>query len=366
MSRLYRLGRPLLFTMEPESAHHLSIMALKHGLVPRMDVPVDSRLRVSVAGISFPNPIGLAAGYDKNAEVVDAALGLGFGFVEAGTVTPRPQPGNDRPRCFRLPKAEAMINRFGFNNDGHADALERLQRRRRRAGIVGVNIGANKDADDRIQDYVDGVSLFESVADYLTVNISSPNTPGLRALQSGEDLHRLLEAVVAARDGFAAMAASAKKPLFVKVAPDLVPEQIAEIAEAALRHQIDGLIVSNTTLSRDGVAGLAHSEETGGLSGRPLLARSTWALAAFRKALGPEMPLIGVGGVHDTESALLKIAAGADLVQLYTAMVYAGPGLPTAILKGLRAYLDETGADSLASLRDARVEEIVAKGPPSD
>ncbi|MEF2072215.1 quinone-dependent dihydroorotate dehydrogenase [Consotaella aegiceratis] len=364
MDRLYRLGRPLLFQLDPERAHRLSILALKQGLVPRTNVPVDARLHTTVAGIAFPNPLGLAAGYDKNAEVPDAAMGLGFGFVEVGTVTPRPQEGNSKPRIFRLPPAGAMINRLGFNNEGHAEALERLTARRRKAGIVGVNIGANKDSADRVQDYVDGISLFEPVADYLTVNISSPNTPGLRDLQSGSDLDRLLESVAAARDGFAAMAATTPKPLFLKVAPDLTEEQIEEIAKASVRHKVDGLVVSNTTLSRPDIAGLTHAGETGGLSGRPLFALSTWALAAFRKALGPAMPLIGVGGVDSAEAALAKIAAGADLVQLYTAMVYAGPGLPVQILKGLLAHLDETGIDNLAELRDSEVDAVLGRGRP--
>lgn len=287
MKSLYGLARPLLFRLDAEKAHALSIAALRNGVIPRVDIPVDARLRVKAAGIFFPNPLGLAAGYDKNGEVPDAMLRLGFGFVEVGTVTPLPQAGNDKPRIFRLPKAGGVINRLGFNNDGHADTFERLQARVRKAGIVGVNIGANKESPDRIKDYVDGINRFEPVASYLTVNISSPNTPGLRTLQTGEDLDRLLDSVIAARNGFAALTASARKPVFLKVAPDLQREDIAEIARAVARHGIDGLIVSNTTLSRAGLAPtLEHRNEAGGLSGQPLWQRSTYVLAAFRREIG--------------------------------------------------------------------------------
>ncbi|WP_062203441.1 quinone-dependent dihydroorotate dehydrogenase [Aureimonas sp. AU12] len=364
MSRLYRFARPLLFQIDAEKAHRLSVEALKRGLVGRRDIPVDARLRVNVAGLSFPNPLGLAAGYDKNGEVPDAALRLGFGFVEVGTVTPLPQEGNARPRVFRLPESFAVVNRLGFNNEGHAEVAERLEKRARKAGIVGVNIGANKDASDRVDDYVTGIHRFEALSSYLTINISSPNTPGLRNLQKGSDLDDLLKHAVAARDGAAAIAATDRKPLFLKVAPDLTLDDIAAISETAKRRAVDGLIVSNTTLSRHGVEGRRHSDEQGGLSGRPLFTRSSYALAAFRRALGPDFPIIGVGGVESARTALGKMEAGADLVQLYTALVYAGPELPIRILTGMMRYLDKTGADTIRQIRDTKVDEILEREPP--
>ncbi|KQT85771.1 quinone-dependent dihydroorotate dehydrogenase [Aurantimonas sp. Leaf443] len=364
MSRLYRAARPLLFRIDPERSHALSIEALKRGLGPRPNIPVDRRLSTRVAGIAFPNPLGLAAGYDKNAEVPDRALRLGFGFVEVGTLTPQPQEGNPKPRVFRLEGAHAVVNRLGFNNDGHADAFERLCERQRKAGIVGVNIGANKDSTDRIADYVAGVNRFEEVASYLTVNISSPNTPGLRTLQTGSELDRLLKSVVAARNGLAAITATQRKPLFVKVAPDLSDEEIGVIADGALTHAIDGLIVSNTTLSRRGVENEPGAGEAGGLSGRPLLERSTYVLAAFRRAVGPNMPLIGVGGVDSARTAILKMEAGADLVQLYTGLVYGGPDLPVKILKGMLRTMEKMGVDHVADFRDRSVEALIEAGPP--
>ncbi|WP_182084782.1 quinone-dependent dihydroorotate dehydrogenase [Aureimonas sp. ME7] len=364
MSRLYQFARPLLFQIDPERAHALSIGALKHGIMPRRNLPLDPRLRIEVAGIGFPNPLGLAAGYDKNAEVPDAALRLGFGFVEVGTVTPQPQEGNARPRIFRLPEAAAVINRLGFNNDGHADMAERLEARSRKAGIVGVNIGANKDSEDRIADYVSGIHRFEAMASYLTVNISSPNTPGLRKLQMGSDLDKLLQYVMAARDGAAAISATQPKPVFVKVAPDLTEDEVWSIADTVKHRQVEGLIVSNTTLSRHGVEGRKHASEAGGLSGRPLFSRSTYVLALFRRAMGPDFPLIGVGGVESARTLLGKMEAGADLVQLYTALVYGGPELPLRILNGLSRYLDKAGSDTISSIRDTKVDEILSRDPP--
>ncbi|WP_152044918.1 quinone-dependent dihydroorotate dehydrogenase [Aureimonas psammosilenae] len=364
MSRAYSLARPLLFRLAPEKAHRLSIQALKNGLVPRIDVPIDSRLRVSVAGIAFPNPLGLAAGYDKDAEVPDAVLRLGFGFAEVGTLTPQPQRGNPIPRVFRLPEEGALINRLGFNNEGHADAYERLDARRRKPGIVGVNIGANKDSADRVADYVAGISRFEPVASYLTVNISSPNTPGLRKLQSGEDLDRLLDAVMAARNGYAAMTATPRKPVFVKVAPDLERDDIASIAHAVSDHGVDGLIVSNTTIRREGLrTDLPHRDEAGGLSGRPLFRRSTYVLAAFRRALGPDFALIGVGGIDNAARAIEKIEAGADLLQMYTGLVYGGWTLPTRILADISQHMDLNGIRHVSEMRCRRTDAILSAGP---
>ncbi|MEN3792640.1 quinone-dependent dihydroorotate dehydrogenase [Fulvimarina sp. MAC3] len=366
MTALYRLARPAIFRMDPEKAHDLSIKALRLGLAKGGRVPVDDRLRVKVAGLSFPNPLGLAAGYDKNAEVPDRLLSLGFGFVEVGTVTPQPQDGNPKPRLFRLKQHGAVINRFGFNNCGHADAVERLAERQRKAGIVGANIGANKNAEDRVADYVEGVASFAPLASYLTINISSPNTPGLRDLQATEELDRLLEHVIAARNGEAAVSASPKVPVFLKVAPDLTKTQIAGIAKTAKKRKVDGLIVSNTTLSRAGVENDKAAGETGGLSGRPLRARATSVLAHFRKALGPDMALIGVGGVSDLGSFIEKIEAGADLVQIYTALVYGGPGLPSAILTDLLRYLRYNEIDNVSSLRDRRTDALAESFPLED
>jgi len=342
--------RPALFFLEPERAHRLSILALKTGIGRRKPRAEDAAMQVSVAGITFPNPLGLAAGYDKNAEVPAAVLGLGFGFTEVGTLTPRPQPGNPRPRLFRLAADEAVINRMGFNNDGHAVALKRLASLRHRRGIIGVNIGANKDSADRPGDYSAGIHVFNAVADYFTVNISSPNTPGLRNLQAREHLRPLLERVLAARNE-AASRTGASRPVFLKIAPDLAEAELDDIAEEIARHPLDGLVVANTTLSRAGLADRAR-DEAGGLSGRPLFERSTIVLAKMRERVGPGLPIIGVGGIDSVESAIAKIRAGADLLQLYTGLIYRGPSLPGLILSGLRAELARVGAASIAELRD--------------
>jgi dihydroorotate dehydrogenase len=349
-----RFGRHALFALDPETAHGLSIAALKSG-VPLCPAPrADPRLAVTVAGLAFPNPLGMAAGYDKNAEVPDALLGLGFGFAEVGTLTPLPQAGNARPRIFRLVEDSAVINRLGFNNDGHQRALERLRVRAGRGGIVGVNIGANKDSPDRVSDYVAGVRRFAPLASYLTVNISSPNTPGLRAMQERAALADLLTRVIAARDETAA--GGSKVPVFLKIAPDLSEAELADVAAEVLEKKADGVIVSNTTLSRAGLKS-ANGKETGGLSGRPLFPRSTAVLARMRKLVGPELPLIGVGGVDSAATALDKIRAGADLVQLYTGLIYAGPSLPGRIVAGLGEHRSRAGLSSIRALRDTGVEE---------
>lgn len=348
---LDRLGQTLLFAFEPETAHGLSIAALKTGLPLCPAVPADPRLAVTVAGLSFPNPLGMAAGYDKNGEVPDALLKLGFGFAEIGTVTPQPQPGNPRPRIFRLQEDGAVVNRLGFNNEGHAACLKRLEAREGRGGIVGVNIGANKDSADRIADYRLGVERFCRLAAYLTVNISSPNTPGLRNLQARESLAGLLSAVSEARDAQDA-GAGRRTPVFLKIAPDLGEADLDDIAAEVLDKGIDGVIVSNTTLARDGLAS-RFASEAGGLSGRPLFSRSTAALARMRRRLGPDTALIGVGGVDSAETAAEKIRAGADLVQLYTGMIYAGPALPGRIVHGLSELARREGLTSIAELRDS-------------
>jgi dihydroorotate dehydrogenase len=349
VSLLDKLGQRALFRFSPEIAHGLSIQALRANLVPACRV-ADTRLQTRVAGIVFPNPLGMAAGYDKNAEVPDALLRLGFGFVEVGTLTPKPQAGNPRPRIFRLAEDEAVINRLGFNNEGHDAAHGRLTRAKPR-GIVGVNLGANKDSADRIADYRLGVERFASLGAYLTVNISSPNTPGLRGLQDPEALHALLEAVTTERARQAA-----RPPVFLKIAPDLDDLALAAIAQAVLASGIEGIIVSNTTVARPPLRS-ADSRESGGLSGKPLFASSTIVLAKMRQLVGPHLALIGVGGVDSAQTAIAKIQAGADLVQLYSGMIYGGPQLPRGILRGLIEHLDRTGTANIRDLRDTAVEE---------
>ncbi|MBX4932659.1 quinone-dependent dihydroorotate dehydrogenase [Rhizobium bangladeshense] len=349
-----RVARKGLFLFDPETAHGMSLAALKSGLVPACRMTPDPRLRQTVAGLSFENPLGMAAGYDKNAEVPEALLKLGFGFTEIGTVTPKPQPGNPRPRIFRLVEDEGVINRLGFNNEGHDAAYRRLAALKS-GGIVGVNIGANKDSDDRIADYVAGIRRFYSVARYFTANISSPNTPGLRDLQARESLAALLSAVLAARDEMAETSGR-KIPVFLKIAPDLTEEGMDDIAAEALSHALDGLIVSNTTLSREGLRDQRQAKEAGGLSGVPLFEKSTAVLARMRKRVGPALPIIGVGGVSSAETALEKIRAGADLVQLYSCMVYEGPGLPGDIVRGLSALMDREKVGSIRELRDSRMD----------
>jgi dihydroorotate dehydrogenase len=325
---IYGLIRPLLFGLDPETAHRAAIGALAIGAYVRAPAP-DPKLRRRLLGLDFPNPIGLAAGFDKNAEVVDAALGLGFGFVEVGGVTPRPQIGNPRPRIFRVPGDKAIINRLGLNNDGYDAVHARLARRERR-GIVGVNIGPNKDSPDRVADYVLGVKRFADVASYLAINVSSPNTPGLRDLQEKQALTRVLGAVAEARAGL-----PKPLPILVKIAPDLDDDALAAIAETAIDSGIDGMIVSNTTLSRAGIGDAKMAAEAGGLSGRPLFAPSNKLLTRARALVGDKLVLIGVGGIDSGTAARQKLAAGADLVQLYTGMVYEGPGLPGRIVAEL-------------------------------
>lgn len=350
-----RFARPGLFLFDAETAHGLSISGLKSSLLPKCRLPDDPRLAQTVAGIRFPNPVGMAAGYDKNAEVADELLGLGFGFAEVGTLTPKPQSGNAKPRIFRLVSDEGVINRLGFNNEGHDRALERLKARSGKHGIVGVNIGANKDSQDRVADYVAGIRSFYAVASYFTANISSPNTPGLRDLQAKDSLAELLDAVLTARADEATKAGR-RVPVFLKIAPDLTEEGMDDIAEVVLARDLDGLIVSNTTLARDGLTDTRFAKEAGGLSGKPLFAKSTAVLAGMRHRVGKDLPIIGVGGISSAETALEKIRAGADLVQLYSCMIYEGPGLPSAIVKGLSKALDQLGVASVAELRDSRVD----------
>lgn len=338
---LFPLARPLMSLMDPETAHGLTLRALRLGLGPSQRAPDQVSLAIDLFGLHFENPLGIAAGFDKNGEVPDAMLAMGMGFAEVGTVTPLPQPGNPRPRVFRLPLHRAVINRLGFNNEGHEALKKRLLARRGRPGIVGVNIGANKDAADRIADYEAGIRAFEGLASYFTVNISSPNTPGLRALQNKAELQTLVARVLAARKG--------NTPVLLKIAPDLNAEELGDIAEVALEQGLDGLIVSNTTIAREGLISGVHANETGGLSGAPLFAMSTAVLRDMYRLTGGRLPLVGVGGISSADDAYAKIRAGASLVQLYSALTYDGPSLVGRIKQGLAARL---AADGFAHLKD--------------
>ena len=340
----YPLVRPLAFALDAERVHRLTLAGLKALPVPRPPGSPAS-LRTRVAGIDFANPVGLAAGYDKDAEAPGALLGLGFGFVEVGTLTPRPQAGNAKPRVFRLVGDRGVINRLGFNNGGQAAAQARLEARERR-GVLGVNIGANRDSADRIADYAAGVRAMAGVADYLTINVSSPNTPGLRALQDEGALDALLGAAVEARG-------TAGPPILLKVAPDLTPAEIDAVVRVSMAHWIDGLIVGNTTVSRPPLSSPAAGE-AGGLSGTPLGPLALATLEAFRAASGGAIPLIAAGGIGSGADAYARIRAGASLVQLYTALVYEGPGLPRRIVRDLAALLARDGF--------AHVDDAVGKG----
>ncbi len=354
MRALLDLALPFARLIDPETAHGLAIRALAR--LPAGPAPADDpRLAVEAFGLRFPNPVGLAAGFDKEAEVPDAMLGAGFGFVEVGTITPRPQPGNPRPRNFRLVEDRAVINRYGFNSGGHGPAKARLAARRGRTGIVGVNVGANKDSADRAADYVAGLRAYAGLASYFTANVSSPNTPGLRDLQEENALDDLLARVIAARDE-----AAPGIPLLLKIAPDLALPHLDGVVEVARRRRIDGLIVSNTTIARPPTLRGAARGETGGLSGRPLFPLSTRMLAETYLRVDGAFPLIGVGGIDSPETAIAKIEAGASLIQLYSGLVYEGLGLVQRIKAGLAGRLARdrttlaalTGRDAAALARE--------------
>ncbi|HKX91823.1 MAG TPA: quinone-dependent dihydroorotate dehydrogenase [Sphingomicrobium sp.] len=333
---LYPLIRPFAFALDPETAHRLTIRAVRL-VPPRRPPDFPSSLRTRVAGIDFPTPVGLAAGFDKDAEVAEQMLTLGFGFVEVGTLTPLPQPGNPKPRLFRLREDRAIINRLGFNNGGQPSAYGRLQLDMKLPGVIGVNVGANKESVDRIDDYVRGVRAMSAVARYLTINISSPNTPGLRGLQDEGALEELLAAI---------REVGSKRPIFLKVAPDLAEDDPERIVRAAIDHGIDALIVANTTISRPPLKS-KHAKEAGGLSGAPLKALALDGLRRFRAASGGEIPLIGAGGIANADDAWARIRAGASLVQLYTAMIYQGPGIAARIARGLARHLEREGFGSI-------------------
>lgn len=337
---MYTTLRPLLFSLEAEAAHHVTLYALgvaqRSHLMRWVAQPAPADLPVRAFGIDFPNPVGLAAGLDKNGEHLDALGALGFGFIEIGTVTPRPQPGNPKPRLFRLPEHEALINRMGFNNDG-VDALVRNVEQSNWRGVLGINIGKNKDTPNEraVDDYLVCLERVYPLANYVTVNVSSPNTPGLRDLQQGESLQRLLAMLVDAREKLAARH-GARRPMLLKIAPDLDDAGMDAIASALPGSGIDGLVCTNTTIDRSGVAGEPHANEQGGLSGKPLLEPATEVLRGMAQRLGERMPLIGVGGVLTGSDAADKISAGAKLVQIYSGLIYRGPWLLTECVEEIR------------------------------
>ncbi len=353
---------PLMRLLDAEDAHRLAIPGLKI-LPPLRSRADDAKLAVRAFGLNFPNPVGMAAGFDKNAEVPDALLRLGFGFVEIGTVTPRPQSGNPRPRLFRLERDEAVINRMGFNNDGAEAVLRRLASRASHGGIVGVNVGANKDSPDRVADYVRLIEMFAPVASYFTVNVSSPNTPGLRNLQQAAQLDELLAKVIDARERVREKAGDT--PVLLKIAPDLSLAQLDEVVQVARSRRVDGMIVANTTVARPrSLRDKAKAEETGGLSGRPLFRLSTRMVAETYVRVEGAFPLVGAGGIDSGGAALTKIRAGASLVQLYSALVFKGLGLVEDIKSDLASTLLRTGRDSLSEIVGADAATITAEDWP--
>ena len=351
-----RLASTLLQALSPEAAHRAAISGLRfYPLSARPDF--DPRLAVEAFGLSFANPLGLAAGFDKSAEVVEPLGRLGFGFVEVGTLTPQPQAGNPKPRLFRLGADRAIVNRMGFNNDGYAVARTRLRQTKRRS-LVGVNIGPNKTSPDRVADYVAGLETFAEVADYFTINISSPNTPGLRDLHARDEFAALIDAVLAAQGR-----AAARRPVLVKLSPDLTEAQLDDVLAIARERRIDGLIVSNTSIGRPPGLKSPAAREAGGLSGPPIFEMSTRLLARIYLKTRGQIPLVGVGGVEDVHGALAKIEAGASLVQIYTGLIYRGPAIVSEILRGLQADVARRGAASIGALVGARAEEIATGAP---
>jgi dihydroorotate dehydrogenase len=340
----YRLFGPMLRRFEPELAHDLTLRALESGLGGKAGHKLRPSLAVRCIGLDFPNPVGLAAGFDKDARVPDRMLALGFGFVEVGTVTPEPQAGNPKPRIFRLPDDEAVINRLGFNNGGMEAMASRLERRPPGGGILGVNIGKNKTTEDAIADYRAAFERLAPLGDYVVVNISSPNTPGLRDLQAVESLRPLLHALVREREKTSAVA---RPPLLLKLAPDLAVDDAVQASMLAAGEGFDGLTISNTTIDRPATLASRHRDQAGGLSGKPLFERSTELLRSVYGATDHGLPIVGVGGVASAEQAYAKIRAGASLVQLYSALIYRGPGLIEQILAGLEVLLARDGLTSI-------------------
>lgn len=342
---LFKISRPILQKLDAEKAHHLTLRVLKSGMMTRKAKPAAPALALSLFGRVFPNPVGLAAGFDKNAEAMDAMLGFGFGFVEAGTVTPAPQEGNPQPRVFREPQTQSVINRMGFPNGG-ADLFERnyqnfRENGKNKDGIVGINVGKNKSQEDALADYVALVHRFGKQSDYLTVNISSPNTPGLRNLQDPTELLPFLRQLVIVRN------ARCRTPLLVKFAPDLTDDQCRDIARVCMEAKIDGIILTNTTLERPDILPADFAAQTGGLSGPLLQDKSLHVIRQFYRHTGGQLPIIGAGGVNSAETAYAKIKAGASLVQLYSALAFHGPALVTKINKGLVTLLKADGYESI-------------------
>ena len=361
LDAIFDMGRQALLSLDPERAHELTLASLERGVHPRGTGPDAPCLAGTLGALRLPNPIGMAAGFDKDARVPDAVLAMGCGLAEVGTLTPLPQAGNPRPRLFRLKTDHAVINRFGFNNCGHVAAVERLRSRQGRGGIVGVNIGANKDATDRTADYVRGVEAFYDVASYFTINISSPNTPGLRDLQAPAALDELLGRVMAARAA-KVKAGVPERPIVVKIAPDIAEADIPTLAERLAAHQEDAIAVSNTTLARPAtLRDQATAREAGGLSGRPVFHRSTAMLARIYQATGGKIPLIGIGGIDSGQTALAKIEAGASLIQLYTGLVYEGPGLIGQIKAHLAEHCRLQGLKTIGEATGRRAAEWAAK-----
>ena len=349
---LYKFIWPFVRLLDAEQAHSLALFALKSSLVPVPKPFNPPELGVSLWGMTFPNPIGLAAGFDKNAEVFEKMLDQGFGFVEVGSVTPRPQAGNPRPRLFRLEKDRAVINQMGFNNQGHAMVASRINARKPDGGIVGVNLGKNKDSSDAAADYEAGATIFSPLADFLVINISSPNTPGLRALQGQEPLKELLARTIAARDSVAS--SGGHTPILLKIAPDLTDEDKSDIAEVSIDAGVDGLIISNTTIERPDTLTDPYRVEGGGLSGRPLFEMSTRVLSEMYVATDGKIPLVGVGGVEDGRGAYEKIINGASLVELYSAMVFEGPDVVETIKRELVDCLKSDGFESVVDAIGSR------------
>lgn len=362
LTRFAGLARPMLLLMEPERAHEFTLRALESGMFGGSSGKEDARLGVDIWGARLPNPIGIAAGFDKNGRVPDVMIRVGFGFAEIGTVTPLPQVGNPKPRVFRLIRDRALINRLGFNNAGHSHVKAELGRRDK-SGVMGVNVGANKDTADRTADYVKGIETFYDDADYFMVNISSPNTPGLRDLQAPAALDELLTRVMAAR---ARLVDEGKPnvPIAVKIAPDVAVDDLPAICDRLMAHNVDAIAVSNTTLARPPHIDRLFHKEAGGLSGRPLFERSTIMLAKVYQLTGGKVPLIGIGGIESGETALQKIEAGATLIQLYTALVYEGPGLIERIKDHLVAAVDKAAVPSIQHLTGRTAAEWAARTIP--
>ena len=350
VARLYNLIRPALMALPPEMAHNLAFPVLRILYSSPQQPALSPALKSKAFGLDFPNPVGLAAGFDKDAKIPHCPLRAGFGFVDVGTLTPQPQPGNPKPRMFRLKEDKALINRLGFNNKGFERALKRIKNRPERTGILGINIGANKATKDPIGDYEQGLKTFASVADYFTLNISSPNTPGLRDLQKEENLKELLYRISKIKENFDEYI----PPLLIKIAPDLTDRELETIIKLAMAHKVNGLIIFNTTIDRPNSLKSPEKTEEGGLSGQPLFTPSTERLASAYKLSKGKLPLIGVGGVSNAQQAYEKILAGASLVQLYTGFIYEGPGIAKDINKGLISLLQKDGYKN--------VSEAVGKG----